>query len=66
MLTLAKPSARLLGLHVNRHDAATAHLRLAIALDGVGTVPPHPELGHAAHCPGKAGISAPLYGVASP
>ncbi|WP_438295988.1 hypothetical protein [Streptomyces sp. HUAS TT7] len=38
VLALTKPSAHLLGLHVNRHDAATACLRLAVALDGPGTM----------------------------
>ncbi|MEV5283446.1 hypothetical protein ACFYMW_37290 [Streptomyces sp. NPDC006692] len=39
VLALTTPSARLLSLHADQHDAATAHLRLEIALDDPGTVP---------------------------
>lgn len=39
VLALSTPSAHLLGLNISRHDTATAHLRIAIALDGPGTVP---------------------------
>ncbi|MFD9822360.1 hypothetical protein [Streptomyces violascens] len=38
VLALTKPSAHLLGLHITRHDAATAHLQLSAALDDPGTV----------------------------
>jgi hypothetical protein len=39
VLALTKPSAHLLGLTISRHDAATAHLRLTVALDDPGVVP---------------------------
>lgn len=70
-LALTAPSAHLLGLNISRHDTATAHLRLAIALDGPGTAPLNrwwiscPGNPACATCTGASTVN-PTPGCASP